>query len=67
MIEAFANEGIEEMRDAVNTDPEVADIMAGWFLEISMLFEWIGTGTIRGDMPDWLVPPQKELETDATH
>lgn len=63
MLEAFANEGIEEMRDAMAANPDAMEIMARWFTEISMLFEWVGTGNIRGDLPDWMTPPQKEIES----
>jgi hypothetical protein len=70
LLEAFADEGIEQMRDAVAADPEqAAKAMSDWFLEISMLFEWVGTGNIRGDLPDWMQKLQpKELEpaTDAS-
>lgn len=63
MLEAFASEGIEQMRDAAALGDGAAEAMQQWFMEISMLFEWVGTGVVRGDLPDWMQKLQpKELE-----
>jgi hypothetical protein len=62
MLEAFADEGVEELQDAIANNPGSEAVVVHWFTELSALFGWIATGQIPGDLPDWLTKQPKELD-----